>query len=291
MREKVLILGAGGLFGRNALRAFQAAGWDVRAYKRGTDMAEAAKGVQLIVNAMNPQNYHNWTGLVPAITEQVIGAAKSSGATILFPGNVYVYGKEPGPWNAATPHRPVSRKGAVRVAAEARYRAAAAEGLRVIILRGGDFIDADAPGSILRLVTLKHLARNRLSALAELDVPRSFANLPDMARAAVALAERRADLPAFADIPFAGLTFSTRDLAREIERQTGRPPQVTAFPWWLLRLTAPFWELARELTEMRYLYRLPHSLDPAPLAAILPEFRQASLAEVVSAHLPPLRAG
>ncbi|MEY2955492.1 MAG: hypothetical protein RL123_220, partial [Pseudomonadota bacterium] len=49
MTERVLILGASGLFGGHAARAFTAAGWDVVRYRRGTDMAEAARGAALIV--------------------------------------------------------------------------------------------------------------------------------------------------------------------------------------------------------------------------------------------------
>jgi hypothetical protein len=123
-------------------------------------------------------------------------------------------------------------------------------------------------------------------AMGDPAVPRAYAWLPDMARAAVALAERRADLPGFADIPFAGLTLSFNDMRAGLERLTGRPVVMGRFGWWQMRLLAPLWELARELLEMRYLYQTPHSLDPAPLAALLPGFRTADPDTVLRSHLP-----
>ena len=49
-----------------------------------------------------------------------------------------------------------------------------------------------------------------------------------------------------------------------------------------MRLAAPVWEMARELLEMRYLHNLPHSLDPAPLAAILPDFKPLGFEQVMA---------
>lgn len=63
--------------------------------------------------------------------------------------------------------------------------------------------------------------------------------------------------------------------------------RVGQFPWWALRLASPFWELGRELLEMRYLYETDHALDPAPLQALLPDFRMTGLDEMVAAHLAP----
>ncbi|QLQ20334.1 MAG: hypothetical protein HZT43_19655 [Exiguobacterium profundum] len=79
----------------------------------------------------------------------------------------------------------------------------------------------------------------------------------------------------------------------------GQDIRIGQFPWWSLRLAAPFWELGRELLEMRYLYATPHRLDPAPLARLLPGFAGVDFDTVLKAHLPgaalaaasPARAG
>ncbi len=276
----VLVAGASGLFGSHAAQAFEAAGWEVRRYARGTDMAVAARGADVIVNAMNPPMYHDWPRLVPQITGQAIAAARASGATLIVPASVYNYGTQPGVWGPDTPQIPCTRKGAVRVQMEAQYRDS---GVPVILLRGGDFLDVAGKSQGMGLA-MKAVAKGKIRLISTREARRAYAFLPDMARVAVALAERRASLPRFVDVPFAGLTFSLDDLRAELQRQTGRSFRFVGFPWWLIGLVAPFLELARELKEMRYLHALPHRLDPAPLAALLPEFRTTPLAEVVAAQ-------
>lgn len=282
MTGTVLVLGASGAFGRNAARAFAEAGWTVRRFDRKAgDMKRDAQGADVIVNALNPPAYHDWAHNIPAITAQVLEAARSSGATVIVPGNVYVYGDQPGPWDEATPHRPVSRKGAVRARMEAAYKDAAEDGVQTIVLRGGDFIDPDNPATILNMVVLKGLAKGRITAMGDPGVRRAYAYLPDMARAAVALAERRAMLDRFEDVPFPGLTFSFADLAQAVRDETGQQPALRRFPWWQMALAAPVWELARELREMRYLYETPHELSGQKLARLLPGFTQTSAPTVL----------
>ena len=288
MAQTVLICGASGLFGGQAGQAFAAAGWTVRHYRRGTDMAAAAQGVDVIVNALNPPNYHAWDRLIPEITAQVIAAGLASGATVLVPGNVYVYGVQKGPWGPDTPHRPMARKGRIRAAMEASYRSASERGLRVIVLRGGDFIDPSAPRSFWNMIALKAVAKGRITNICAPGARRAYAYLPDMARAAVALAIRRTTLPAYADVPFAGYTLAMEDVGAAMERLTGQKMRLAPFQWWFMRLAGPFWELARELNEMRYLYNTPHALDPAPLARLLPEFRLTALDEVLRHELQVL---
>jgi nucleoside-diphosphate-sugar epimerase len=281
MDQVVLVLGASGLFGSHAARMFEQAGWRVRRYDRARgDMAGAARGADLIVNALNPPGYHDWARLVPAITQEVLGAAQATGAAVLVPGNVYVFGREPGPWGVGTPHRAQTRKGKIRAQMEASYRDAAARGTQVILLRGGDFVAPGDARSVLDMVVLKHLARGRVTTMGPPAVPRAYAYLPDMARAAVALAERRASLAQFEDVPFPGLTFSTEDLRAALQAQLSRPFRLRRFPWWALRLASPVWELARELSEMRYLYQMPHRLDGTRFAELLPDFKGISLPDL-----------
>jgi hypothetical protein len=89
-------------------------------------------------------------------------------------------------------------------------------------------------------------------------------------------------------MPYAGYAISTAALKAHLERLTGSSLRITRFGWWQMTLLAPFWELARELREMRYLYDLPHDLDPAPLAKALPEFRATPLDAILRAHLAHL---
>ena len=78
-----------------------------------------------------------------------------------------------------------------------------------------------------------------------------------------------------------GLAVTMDEIATEAERQLGRPLRIARFPWWLMRLAAPVWELARELGEMRYLYETPHRMDGARLHALLPDWQDTPLDQVL----------
>ncbi len=285
MTQTALVLGASGGFGGQMAKALHTAGWTVLRYQRGTDMSAAAQGADLIVNGLNPPGYHNWDKLIPEITSSVLASGRASGATILVPGNVYPYGMEPGPWNADTPHRPVSRKGRIRAEMEKRYRDAAATGQRTILLRGGDFLLPEAPQMVMNRVILGEVAKGKVTSLGDPDALHAFAYLPDMARAAVALVGLGQALPSYADIPFAGHAFTISDLAARISRLSGRPMRIKRFPRWIFAVTSPVWELARELREMLYLYDHPHRLDPEPLRRLLPDWRDTDLDTVIARHL------
>ena len=217
-----------GKIGTHAIRAFTARGWEIRRYTRGTDMTAAAIGADVIVNGLNPPKYHDWANQIPAITRQVIAAAKASGATVIVPGNVYVYGGPGGTWDETTPHRATSRKGRIRIEMEQAYRAS---GVQTIILRGGNFIDPDRNGDLISLVTLPDPSKGRVTSLGDPAALQAWVWLPDWAEAAAQLAERRAELATFEDVPMPGLSLSTNDLAAALTRLSGRTYRVKRFPW------------------------------------------------------------
>ena len=283
MTGTVLILGANGRFGRHAETAFQAAGWTVRRYDRRTDTPEtAAPGSDVVVNGMNPPDYRDWDREVPRITALSIAAARASGATLIVPGNVYNFGSQPAPWGPETPHAPITGKGSVRSEMERAYRAATEDhGLRVVILRAGDFIDDLPEGTWLGEGILRDLKRGRVAYPGRTDTPHAWAYLPDLARAAVALAEKRQTLPAYADIPFPGHTLTGAALADAIETAAGRPLKRVRFPWWMLRLLSPVSPAASGMREMRYLWDTPHSLDDTAFRAVLPDFAFTPLDEAL----------
>ncbi|MDF1706499.1 MAG: epimerase [Paracoccaceae bacterium] len=282
MPGTVLILGGNGKIGHHSAKAFADAGWRVRRYERGTDMTAAAMGSDVIVNGLNPPNYHNWTKLIPEITEQVIAAAKASGASVILPGNVYNFGDAGGIWSEDTPQRPVSRKGLIRMQMEARYRDS---GVQTIVLRAGNFIDPDGNGDIMQLFVLRNIAKGQITLGGGPDVIQAWCYVPDWARAAAALAGTRDSLAMFEDIPFPGHSFDMTELKHCLETHLGRSLTISRFPWGLMRLAAPFWELARELGEMRYLWETPHQLSGAKFERLLPGFQPTSQQTVMLAGL------
>ncbi|MFZ5964388.1 epimerase [Thalassococcus sp. BH17M4-6] len=283
MTGTVLILGSSGRFGRHVAEVFWNRGWRLRMFDRATDdLALAARGADVIVNGWNPP-YDRWQAEVPTLTRAVIDAAQASGATVLIPGNVYVYGATaPEVLGAATPHRADNPLGRIRREMESAYRSA---GLRTIVLRAGDFIDNQVSGNWFDRVIAAGVARGGFSYPGPLDVPHAWAWLPDLAEAAEHLARHRSTLPTFADVPFQGYTLTGRDLHRAAEAALGRGLTLRQMSWLPLQLASPVWPLARHLREMRYLWSMPHRLAAAEVLRSLPV---TPVEEALSQALAPL---
>ena len=275
MQQSVLILGANGRFGRNASLAFQEAGWSVRTFNRKADgLEQAAQRVDVIVNAWNPP-YTDWVRLVPGLHRQVIDVAAQAGATVIVPGNVYVFGAEtPGPWYGGSPHRAQNPLGRIRIEMEEAYRSSSA---RTIILRAGDFIDTCASGNWFDQIMIKGLSKGRLTYPGNPDIPHAWAYLPDLARTAVMLAEMRHELPRFCDVPFPGYTLTGTEIAQSLSRVTEQEVAIAKMEWWPIQLVRPFWRMAPHLLEMRYLWDLPHQLDGTFLSELIEDVPHTDL--------------
>ena len=155
-----LVIGATGGIGGALAERLLAEGWRVRAAHRDPERARstnvpagldwvkadaldagavtaAADEAEIIVHAVNPPAYRNWSGLQMPMLESSLAAARASGARILFPGTVYNYGPDVFPRiGEEAPQNPVTRKGAIRVRMETALREA---GVRFLIVRAGDF--------------------------------------------------------------------------------------------------------------------------------------------------------
>lgn len=240
------------------------------------DVIAAAQGADLIVHGVNPPGYRNWGGLALPMVENTIAAAKASGARIFFPGTVYNFAPDTFPLVAEdAPQQPRTRKGLIRVEMEARLRQAADQGVRILILRAGDFFGPETTGnSWFRAAVVK--PGHQLKAVVypgHPDVGHAWAYLPDVAETATRLIERDADLPSFAVFHFDGHWFDRGlDLAEAV-RTAARNPRlpIRRLPWWLIRMASPFMETFREMLEMTYLWRLPLRLDNRRLVSFLGE--------------------
>ena len=284
MTGTVLILGANGRFGRNAAQAFDAAGWTVRRYDRGRDdLARSARGADVIVNSWNPI-YPDWSDQVPVQTRRVIDAAAETGATVLIPGNVYVFGQQtPAPWSGASPHLARNTLGRVRIEMEKAY---AGSRVRTIVLRCGDFIDTTASGNWFDRVLIRRLEQGVFTYPGDPDIPHAWAYLPDVARAAVLLCEMRDRLAAFSDIPFGGYTLTGREIAAGLSRVTDTDIRLKRFSYVPVYAAMPFWRMARHLLETRYLWTTPHWLDSSAFETLMPEFRHTPVNQALASASP-----
>ena len=291
--KTALVLGATGGVGGEVARKLVRYGWRVLALNRNpgaapaiegiewvagdamvrADVVGAAQGAALIVHAVNPPGYKDWDKLVLPMIENTIAAASASGARILLPGTLYNYGSgTAGPIRESTPQRPSSRKGAIRVALEQRLKEAAAHGVKVLIVRAGDFFGPRAgnnwfsQGLVTPGTPVKRIIHPGVDA-----VGHAWAYLPDLADTMVRLVACEERLDAFACFHFRGhWDGDGRRMIEAIRRVADQPKmKVWRLPWPVLRLLSPFVALFREMAEVRYGWQQEFALDNAKLVDFL----------------------
>ena len=303
MSSSVIILGAKGRFGRAATQAFLDAGWNVTAFGRNWEgpqdpkvnrvtgnafdaaaLKAACAGHDVIVNGIHPP-YPNWAVDLPKFTQNIIAAARHSGATVMIPGNIYNYGQAmPAVLTESTPHIPTTRKGKLRETMERSF--ANTTDIQTIVLRAGDFLEAAQTGNWFDTYIANNVQKGSVLYPGSLDQVHAWAYLPDMARALVQLAEKRNTLARFETLGFGGYALTGQQLINAITAQVGRPLKRRKMPWFLLRMISPFSPLMREVLEMRYLWDVPHRVDDRKLRRLLPEWQPTPLAQCMADIVP-----
>lgn len=282
----ILVLGAGGRLGFAAAEAFRNAGWTVKGLVRPKkshfvpksvepieavtrdEAVEAAKGCDVVLNAFNPV-ITEWERNALSLTHAAIAAAEANGATLMFPGSVWNFGANMPPViDENTPQNATMRKGKMRVEMEQRIQEACDRGMRAIILRAGDYYGAGR-GSWLDLVVTKDIDRTRLTYPGPSDVVHEWTYLPDFTDTLVQLAGKRAEFAPLESFGFPGHAITGTDLVKTIEAVTNKTYNVRRMSWWMLKTIGQLSTVGRELSELEYLWRVPHQISGDKLKAVL----------------------
>jgi len=305
MKGRIIVLGAAGRLGFAAAEAFRDAGWQVKglvrpgragAVPRRVEAIEAitrdeavaaAQGCDVVLNAFNPV-ITEWQKNALSLAYAAIAAAESNGATLLFPGSVWNYGRGMPPvLDETTPMQPTARKGEMRVEIEQRIREACDRGMRAVVLRAGDFFGG-GKGSWFDLVIAKDIGRGRLSYPGPLNIEHAWAYLPDFAETLVRLAEQRASFGALEEFGFPGHTMTGQELIVTIEAVTKAKFNIRPMGWWLIKSVGQLTAMGREIGELEYLWRVPHRVSGDKLKAAIGEIPHTPLAEAIAESLRTL---
>lgn len=303
--RKALVLGATGGIGGAIAKALVRRGWNVRGMARQLpdqnsmmewvagdamrreDVQRAAEGVSVIVHAVNPPHYRNWDRLVLPMIDNTISAARAvGGARVVLPGTVYNYDPATTPLvSSQTPQRPRSRKGAIRVALEERLEKAA-PAVPALILRAGDFFGPGVRSSWFAQAMITPGKPVKRIMNPARGAGHSWAYLPDLAETFALLLDRPERLRPFERLQFEGLFDESGDqLVAAIREASGRDVSVRAFPWWAIKLLAPFNGFMREASEIAPYWRHPMRFDNQRLVELLGHEPRTPLPEAVRASL------
>ncbi|MGA8182182.1 MAG: NAD-dependent epimerase/dehydratase family protein [Terriglobia bacterium] len=313
MSAPTLILGGTGSFGRAAVQEVLRRGQPARCMVRGLDKASSllgeASGLELIQGDVQDQNavvraaegcaaivhainypYPKWVPNMARATANVIAAARSAKATILFPGNVYGLGAQSeAPLAEDAPNHPASHKGELRVRLEDSLLHATEEGTvrRVIILRAGDYFGPTVRNGLVDPIFESAADGKPMRTFGNIEAEHQWAYVPDLARAALDLLAIEESLKAYEVFNFAGtIARPERDFLEQVAVQAGHPGlAIRVLPWSAMKLAAIFNAVIRELMELRYLYDQSVILEGSKLRRTLPDFSETPVAEAIRVTL------
>ncbi|MGE0153290.1 MAG: NAD-dependent epimerase/dehydratase family protein [Reyranellaceae bacterium] len=312
MERASLILGGSGSFGGAVAREMLARGWRVRALARdparlalagaeavqgdaldGDGLSRAGEGAAVIVHGVN-YPYHQWTPNMERVTSNVLRAARSHGATVLFPGNVYGFGPQAdAPLPETAGMRPSSEKGRLRVRLETMLRAATLDGgARALVVRAGDYFGPTVRNGLVDRIFGHAVAGKPMQVFGRTDIAHQWAYVPDLARLAVALLERAAALEPFEIVHDRGHVGRPQlSFLRAVAAQAGRPElKIRRVPWLALRAAGLFDPVVRELMELRYLFDTSIVIDDPRRQALLSDFRWTPVEEAIARTVGSYRA-
>jgi nucleoside-diphosphate-sugar epimerase len=231
----------------------------------------AAQGAAVVYHCMNPPySTRLWAELLPRYMNNLIDAARRSGARLVVLDNVYMLGRPPdGRLDEDTPPRPRSRKGEIRARVAERLFDAHARGIvRAVSGRASDFY---GPGGTLTHVGDQFWPRVRKGksgrVVIDPDVIHTYHYIPDVANGLIVLADAPEDCYGKPWMLPCAPAITLRALVKRFEPHLGRPIAIARMPRSLLRLLALFVPLMRELDEMAYQWEGPFVIDDSRFRA------------------------
>lgn len=271
---KLVVLGAGGGLGRNAVDAALAAGHEVRAMvrdpkrvalpaaveviagdaARADDVARAMTGMHAALFCVNPP-ISDWLTAFPPLVASAIEGARRTGARLVFPANVWIYGRgKPGDLIAEDrAPAPISKRGAMRAEHEAQIRGA---GIKYALLRLPEFYGPHVVTLTPRMIRAA-LEGKRARWPGPLDVAIELVYMPDAAVAMVAVAARGEDDV----VHLPGVRTTPREFIAAAFAAVGAPLRASGTPAWLLSLAGVFDSTIRSVADIGHLWTHPILLD------------------------------
>lgn len=232
---------------------------------------KSAEGADVLYHVMNPSAYtaEAWEQEFPALGEGLIAA--TGAARLVCLDNLYGYGVVEGRRTEATPMQATGRKGKVRVAWDARVRAAAAAGVRITVGRAGDFFGpGTADNSFFGPRMIQGITAGRRTWLiGDPHAPHAFSYVPDVVAGLAALGTAGPDVDGeIFHLPIQETTPAALVAAIATAAHTQSP--VSALPGWLVRLLGVGVPLFRELSETLYQWDRPFFADDQKFRARFP---------------------
>ncbi|MCK8464171.1 NAD-dependent epimerase/dehydratase family protein [Aliiroseovarius sp. S1339] len=314
MTSKYLIIGATGAIGHAFAAALQDAGLHATLLVRDRKKAIAlfdntigftivegdvndtallnsiAEGVDFIFHGANA-SYEHWAKAMPLMTTNVINAAEQSGATVIFPGNNYNFGKTDQPISEITPFNPSAPLGKVRVDLEKMLQRATDQGrIRTLIVRMAEIWGPNVTNKQFAPVFENALKGKAMPWLISTESAQQLLYAPDAGRAMVALSQDR-DRKPYEVVNIGGkLLPSIQSWLEQIADVAGVPAKISVIPKFMLSLLGNVIPVMREVATMSYKYETSVILNDDKFRAAHPDFKQTPMNTAIADTLAWFKA-
>lgn len=275
--RKMLVLGASGGMGYSIVNELCERGFLVKALARNgeklnrlfqhqdhveivtgdlfnlDDLQNAAKDVEIIFHAANIP-YPDWNSKLAIIMQNVLDAAKTSGAKLAIIDNIYSYGRNPGQKvTELTPKNPHTKKGKIRLQLLNMIKQS---GVNYCIGHFPDFYGPNAESAMLQTTLLPVLKNKRSMYVGNQKIAREFIFTPDGAKAMVTLA--LTDKAYGQEWNIAAYDVITGEEIIQLLREiTGFDKKVITVTKGMIQFLGLFNPMMREVVEMFYLNEDP----------------------------------
>ncbi|HYZ58572.1 MAG TPA: NAD-dependent epimerase/dehydratase family protein [Nitrososphaeraceae archaeon] len=296
MTQTHVVFGAAGSLGAAIVRRLAALGMPTRSVVRSLDRAKRVLPQQTTIeievgDALNPESVHalcrnaktiyhcvnvpyqQWSEIMPKVTDNILVGAKEAKASVVFPGNVYGYGRFQ--YIPATEDHPLaatSKKGKLRNAIERKLMDAHKAGdVTVVITRFPDYYGPNVVNRLVAPIFENAISSKKAQWIGKLNVPHDLIYIEDAAAAAVLLAMNEDTHGQVWHIPGAG-PLTGRQFIEMAFKAAGNNPDIGVLSGGFLRFASLVNSDAREMMELLYEFEEPLVLDGTKFARAFPSF-------------------
>ena len=300
-----VVFGANGGLGQAVVRQLAEQGKRVRAVTRsgqaaappGVELAQAdardpaaarqaSADADVIYHAINVP-YDRWPEILPPIMENLIAAAASANARMVYGDNLYMYGKVEGPLHEDLPYRPAGKKGQLRAGLADRLIAAHKEGkVQAAIGRASDFVGPGATNTITGLLVIEPILKGKKAMwIGSLDAPHTISYIDDVARGLIILAEHDRAYGEVWHIPASEPLTGRQFIEMVCEQAERQACDVGVYKRTAMRLVSVISPMAREALENLYQFEQPFVLDGSKFEGAFGPFETTPHREAIGATI------
>jgi nucleoside-diphosphate-sugar epimerase len=222
---------------------------------------QACKGASVIFHCVNVP-YPEWREKLPVITTNIIEAAASSNAKLVFGDNLYMYGFVSGPIKEGLPYTASGPKGNIRIQIANQIDEAHQSGkIKAVTGRAPDYYGPQAENAAMGTRVFVPALKGKVSTvLGNIDKKHTYIFVDDFARGLIILSEAEKALGKTWHIPSAE-TLTTRRFLNMVYDTVGHQLKVRAASKKLVSIMGIFNPLMRELKEMMYQWENDYVVD------------------------------